>query len=113
MWQGQAAPRICVGSASLTGRLAVVRSMLFDLSLSRTRPDDPRESGSSENGGEPIGSLDGYTWHANRHTFASRLVMASVDLRTVQELGGWKTLKMVCSGTHILRRGISTKRSSD
>ena len=36
--------------------------------------------------------LDGYTWHGNRHTFASRLVMAGVDLRAVQELGGWKTL---------------------
>jgi len=24
----------------------------------------------------------GYTWHCNRHTFASRLVMAGVDIRT-------------------------------
>jgi len=39
--------------------------------------------------------LDGVTWHALRHTFASRLVAAEVDLRTVQELGGWKTLSMV------------------
>jgi integrase len=38
--------------------------------------------------------LDGVTWHALRHTFASRLVAAGVDLRTVQELGGWKTLSM-------------------
>ena len=42
--------------------------------------------------------LEGYVWHSNRHTFASRLVMAGVDLRTVQELGGWKTAAMVfCS----------------
>src|SRR5258708_2805431 len=25
--------------------------------------------------------IEGYTWHCNRHTFASRLVMAGVDLR--------------------------------
>src|SRR5215470_3307639 len=39
--------------------------------------------------------LDGVTWHTLRHTFASRLVAAGVDLRTVQELGGWRTLTMV------------------
>ena len=34
-------------------------------------------------------------WHSNRHTFASRLVMAGVDLQTVQELGSWRSLAMV------------------
>jgi len=41
------------------------------------------------------------TWHALRHTFASRLVVAGVDLRTVQELGGWKTLSMVQRYAHM------------
>jgi site-specific recombinase XerD len=34
--------------------------------------------------GKEAARLDGYTFHCNRHTFASRLVMAGVDLRSVQ-----------------------------
>jgi site-specific recombinase XerD len=40
-------------------------------------------------------------WHALRHTFASRLVAAGVDLRTAQELGGWRTLAMVQRCSHL------------
>jgi integrase len=45
--------------------------------------------------------LPGVTPHTLRHTFASRLVMAGVDLRTVQELGGWQTLAMVERYAHL------------
>lgn len=45
--------------------------------------------------------LTGVTPHTLRHTFASRLVMAGVDLRTVQELGGWQTLAMVERYAHL------------
>jgi integrase len=51
--------------------------------------------------GKDTSRLDGYTWHCNRHTFASRLVMAGVDLRTVQVLGGWRTLAMVQRYSHL------------
>jgi len=46
-------------------------------------------------------NLAGVTPHTLRHTFASRLVMAGVDLRTVQELGGWQTLAMVERYAHL------------
>jgi integrase len=42
-----------------------------------------------------------YTRHCNRHTFASRLVMAGVDLRTVAELLGHRTLQMVMRFAHL------------
>jgi integrase len=45
--------------------------------------------------------LTEFTWHCLRHTFASRLVMAGVDLRTVQELMGHKTIAMTCRYAHM------------
>ena len=42
-------------------------------------------------------SLQDVTWHIFRHTYISRLVMAGVDLRTVQELAGHKDIKMTVS----------------
>jgi integrase len=94
----------------------------MDLAGQRTRPDDPSERvfkcayvqpdkffpAAVERArkaliaaGEDASRLDGYTWHCNRHTFASRLVMAGVDPRTVQVLGGWRTLAMVQRYSHL------------
>ena len=39
-----------------------------------------------------------------RYTFASRLVMNGADLRTVQELGGWKSMSMVERYSHLSDR---------
>lgn len=101
---------------------SLVRSELMDLAGQRTRPDDPVEpvfrcsyvqpdhffpkavqrAASALRGAKKDASrLDGYTWHCNRHTFASRLVMAGVDVRSVQTLGGWRTLAMVQRYSHL------------
>lgn len=46
-------------------------------------------------------ALDDFHWHDLRHTFASRCVMAGVDLRTLQQLLGHKTLQMVVRYSHL------------
>jgi len=42
-----------------------------------------------------------YTWHCNRHTFASRLVMAGVSLNTVTQLLGHRTIQMTMRYAHL------------
>ena len=101
---------------------SVVRSLLFDLSSQRQATDDPCEKvfrcphaqadkffpravraaqAALRAAGASASGLDDYTWHGNRHTFASRLVMRGTDLRTVQDLGGWKSLKRVERYSHL------------
>ena len=100
------------------------RAALMDLATMRHRPDDPNEpifqaayrtvsrefvravraaQGTLRAAGQEneAARLDGVTWHALRHTFASRLAAAGVDLRTIQELGGWRTLSMVQRYAHL------------
>jgi len=53
---------------------------------------------------EPIlkdAKVASFSWHCLRHTFASRLVMAGVDIRTVQELLGHKTIGMTVRYSHL------------
>jgi len=42
-----------------------------------------------------------FHWHDLRHTFASRCVMRGVDIRTLQQLLGHKSLQMVVRYTHL------------
>lgn len=45
--------------------------------------------------------LKDVTWHVFRHTYISRLVMAGVDIRTIQELAGHKDIKMTTRYAHL------------
>ena len=42
----------------------------------------------------------GITFHSFRHTGATRMLLAGVDPRTVQEIGGWSSLTQVMRYTH-------------
>jgi len=44
--------------------------------------------------------LQNFTWHCLRHTFGTRLVRSGVDVKTVQDAGGWKTVGMVMKYAH-------------
>jgi integrase len=45
--------------------------------------------------------LDDVTPHTTRHSFATRLIASGVDLRMVQELGGWSSLRMLERYGHV------------
>jgi integrase len=102
---------------------STVSRLLVDLGAARTPHSDPEEpifrgavyrtvsraflraveraQAALRDAGKDASRLDGYTWHGNRHTFASRLVMAGVDPLTVQTLGGWRTPSMVQRYAHL------------
>jgi site-specific recombinase XerD len=42
-----------------------------------------------------------FHWHDLRHTFCSRLVMKGVDIRTVMELAGHKSISVTMRYAHL------------
>ena len=51
--------------------------------------------------------IEEFTWHDLRHTFASRLVMSGVDIRTVAQLMGHKTLQMSMRYAHLAPKHLA------
>jgi integrase len=49
--------------------------------------------------------IPNFIWHCLRHTFASRLVMAGVDLRTVHELVGHRSIDTTTRYAHLAGGG--------
>jgi integrase len=47
--------------------------------------------------------VENFTWHCLRHTFASRMVMAGVDLRTVADLMGHASIQMTMRYAHLAK----------
>jgi integrase len=45
--------------------------------------------------------IERFSWHCLQHTFASRPVMAGVDIRTIQELLGHKTISTTVRYSHL------------
>ena len=45
--------------------------------------------------------IEYYSWHCNRHAFASRLVMAGVGIRILVELMGHSTIQMTMRYAHL------------
>lgn len=92
---------------------AVAMSALEQLLAEKHRPASERVFPSPRTGNSLQGSrgwfssaleqaeITGYSWHCNCHTFASRLVMHGVDLRTISELLGHRTLQMIMRYSHL------------
>jgi site-specific recombinase XerD len=57
-------------------------------------------------------SLADYHWHCNRHTTASRLVMAGVNLKAVQAIMGHKTIAMTMRYAHLAPNHLESAMES-
>jgi site-specific recombinase XerD len=50
--------------------------------------------------------IDNFRWHDLRHTFASRLVEAGVNMKVVQEACGHATIAMTARYAHVSNKAL-------
>ncbi len=82
--------------------LDVLRTWMTQTEGDRLFPANPRK------GWEALlrkAGIDNFRWHDMRHHFASRLVMAGVDLNTVRELLGHASIAMTLRYAHLSDEG--------
>ena len=84
----------------LNTRALVVMRALRELSLHAGRVFANQEPYWFSHAVQEAGIAD-FHWHDLRHTFASRLVMAGVDIRTVQELLGHESITITMRYAHL------------
>jgi integrase len=86
----------------LTETLQAIRigNSLSDVVFRSTRGTPYRSFRSAFERAVRKADIEGVTFHSLRHTFASRLVMAGVDLPTVKELMGHKNINMTLKYAH-------------
>ena len=70
-------------------------------SSSAGRSGAPKTHSVRQTGMRKRRGLEGVSWHGLRHTWASRLTMNGVEPRTLQTLGGWRSLAMVERYSHL------------
>ena len=110
---------------------SATEAVLLEMGVQRTRPNDPQEHVFPRRYREPdkffpravqrarealreseqhdeAARLDGVSWHGLRQTWASRLTMDGVDPRTLQTLGGWRSLSMVERYSHLSPEHLRT-----
>jgi len=84
----------------LNSRALAIMKMLYERSVGIGRVFIAKRPDWFRDAVKKAGIKD-FTWHCLRHTFASRLIMAGVDLKTVQELMGHKSITMTARYAHL------------